>query len=636
MNYHLRVSFAELLKQASTPAADAPVLTAKMLEGMEKALAAFSGKTDLLQHLQMALELFRRYSAEHPQVEITDILPNQLQDWLTQNPGSQPLLRRQNTLAGPLRTLINSAGTRSGWLRRPLLEWSQTLRAARLLRLTPETQEMLAYFESHSRQVTADKVHLQEGEGNIRTIRRYKLLKHRLAPYPTVNRMDRAVHLLKVLGKDCFSKVTTAELRDYLFGDETHYDLRLHAVNEVAPVFANLHLSGYLPSNPFAQLEFDSKPKHIRSDFIPPEKMELLQHAGLGLQGQPPRLARAIAFCNLAYDTALRMRELLHLRVEDIRDDLERDLMTVRVRSEYQKGQGKMERIMPLYFAPTRQALRYYLREIRPRFAPTNDALFIGRRGTGLSMSAAGKDIEAAAAVFDIRTYKGAPVTAHIFRHTFATLNIRGLGLDLTLDDIVDRLRHEDSELARKVYVTDNPYLQNQRIEARQERLRATQPFSLLNTLPPETVLAWLKKELGLSPRILGEVESAQARRAARPVPAIPLSVTAVSQALITETDAVHILREFGVTAEALRKTLGGMKQGIHAGGTWMYHESFIWSLKNDYILQEEAGRRLTYGRTSLWNHREELGLISLGKVCLVRREAVNLLAKARLPLSSS
>lgn len=463
-------------------------------------------------------------------------------------------------------------------------------------------------------------------------MRRYKLLKKRLAQYPTTNRLDRVVRLLDVLGKDCCSQVTTADLRDYLFGDEVHYERRLHIINEIAPVFANLHLSGLLPGNPFVQLEFDGKAKHIRSDFIPLDKMELLQHAALGLQAQPTRLARAITFCNLAYDTALRLRELLHLRIDDIRDDLERDLMTVRVRSEYQKGQDKMERILPLYFAPTRQALRYYLREVRPRLAPVDDALFIANRGTGLSASAAGRDIEAVARAFDIRTYKNAPVTAHIFRHTYATLNVRGLGLDLSLDDIVDRLRHEDRELARKVYITDNPYLQNQRIEALQDRLRAKQPFALLNTLPPETVAAWLRKELGLSPCIIQEVACAQARRAARPVPADALAVTAPSQALTTEADAMSILGEFGVSADALRKKLHAMHQCINAGGIWMYHEAFIWSLRNDYIPAAEACRRLVYGRTSLRNHRAELGLITIGKVRLVRRDAVNTLARERLP----
>lgn len=156
MNYSPFISYTDLLQQVATPPADAPVPTATMLKDMEQWLASFKGKRDLRRNMRTALRQFRTYAAAHPHVQLTDALPAQLQPRPATDPASRSRKRHYNILTGPLRQLINGGGMRAGWLRRPLLDWRQTRRAARLLRLAPQTLKMLTCFENRSRQVAAE------------------------------------------------------------------------------------------------------------------------------------------------------------------------------------------------------------------------------------------------------------------------------------------------------------------------------------------------------------------------------------------------------------------------------------------------------------------------------------------------
>ena len=142
------------------------------------------------------------------------------------------------------------------------------------------------------------------------------------------------------------------------------------------------------------------------------------------------------ALLELLYAAGLRVRELTGLDVADV--DLHE--MTVRV-----TGKGNKQRIA-LFGEPAEQALRTYLKTVRPRLVrePRQPALFLNRDGGRLSPRAVELLVRryAAAAGIDERAYP------HLLRHTFATHMLDG-GADVR---IVQELLGHSSASTTQIY----------------------------------------------------------------------------------------------------------------------------------------------------------------------------------------
>jgi len=152
-----------------------------------------------------------------------------------------------------------------------------------------------------------------------------------------------------------------------------------------------------------------------------------------GLLQQPnPNHALGIrdrAMLELMYATGLRVSELTHLSVNDVN----LDVGYVRTR-----GKGSKERIVPIGKAAG-QALKGYLEGPRRRypFRSSQPALFVGRRGTGITRQGFWKILKRYARTAGIHKR----ITPHMLRHSFATHLLEG-GADLR--SVQSMLGHAD------------------------------------------------------------------------------------------------------------------------------------------------------------------------------------------------
>lgn len=140
--------------------------------------------------------------------------------------------------------------------------------------------------------------------------------------------------------------------------------------------------------------------------------------------------------------------------------------------------------------------LLHYLSKIRPGIQPKCDRLFISDRGKPICESRLYRIVRNHCRYdLKIKTYWGKDPTPHTFRHSLATLNIAPLGLGLSLDEIVDRLRQVGYEVARNRYVHNNQYLR--KMKHRQYEKKAND-YAGLNNIPLQTLKDWMSKKLRL------------------------------------------------------------------------------------------------------------------------------------------
>lgn len=145
----------------------------------------------------------------------------------------------------------------------------------------------------------------------------------------------------------------------------------------------------------------------------------------------------------LAIQTGLRVSELIHLRLEDVK--LDRSGAHVRCR-----GKGRKERVTPLTTQTTR-SLRAYLRD---RHAAPDSPVFLSRSGTQMSRDAVERLIEKhrTRAAKDCPTLSKKRVSPHVLRHTSAMLLLES-GIDRSV--IALWLGHESIETT-EVYLHAN------------------------------------------------------------------------------------------------------------------------------------------------------------------------------------
>ena len=137
------------------------------------------------------------------------------------------------------------------------------------------------------------------------------------------------------------------------------------------------------------------------------------------------------AVLEVFYSTGIRLDELSSLTIFDA--DLSGAMLRVRM------GKGKKDRVVPLGKHAVR-FLREYVSKVRPHFTRKN------KKDRRLFMDAFGKPLSKQMVSISIRSYARAAgiekkVTAHTFRHTFATQLIRG-GADIAA--VQKMLGHSD------------------------------------------------------------------------------------------------------------------------------------------------------------------------------------------------
>ena len=149
-----------------------------------------------------------------------------------------------------------------------------------------------------------------------------------------------------------------------------------------------------------------------------PEESDALIAAAAG---DDPLALRDQAMLEVLYGAGLRVTELVTLPASAV--DARSGLLRV-------FGKGRKERVVPLG-EPALAAVALYLAEGRPLLqrasGPTSEALFLSRRGTGMTRQNFFQRLRKLAVVAGIPTEKVSP---HVLRHAFATDLLDG-GADL-------------------------------------------------------------------------------------------------------------------------------------------------------------------------------------------------------------
>lgn len=189
-------------------------------------------------------------------------------------------------------------------------------------------------------------------------------------------------------------------------------------VRSVKRLFEYLEQANIVFINP---AEFIQEPKKVRSlprnILTPAEARAVLDQPNLGtLKGIRDR-----AVLELFYSTGIRIEELCSLTIYDA--DLQGGMVRIT------KGKGRKDRVVPMGKHAVR-FLREYVTKVRPRLTKKN------RTERRLFIDVYGKPLSKAMAGISVRTYGkaaniGKKVTAHTFRHTFATSLIKN-GADIT------------------------------------------------------------------------------------------------------------------------------------------------------------------------------------------------------------
>ena len=174
--------------------------------------------------------------------------------------------------------------------------------------------------------------------------------------------------------------------------------------------------------------------RHLRTPRVTPRLPEVLTGEDIEqimkqVKPEKPLGLRDRAMLELLYATGLRVSELVHLSVHDV--NLEVGYLRT-------KGKGSKERIVPIGRAAVR-ALKEYLRDSGHALARKSEgqALFLGRRGRGITRQGFWKLLRRYAAVSGIRK----KITPHTLRHSFATHLLEG-GADLR--SVQSMLGHAD------------------------------------------------------------------------------------------------------------------------------------------------------------------------------------------------
>jgi len=212
--------------------------------------------------------------------------------------------------------------------------------------------------------------------------------------------------------------------------------------------FGWLAAEGRRGDDPTALLEAPKRPRKLPNVLGEDEVSALLAAPDVAT----PKGLRDRTMIELLYATGLRVSELVGLRLAQLR--LDSGFLIA-------FGKGSKERVVPV--GENAEAwVRRYLAEVRPRWASgRHDALFVTRRGGGMTRQAFWLLLGAYGRAAGIRR----PLSPHVLRHSFAThllehgADLRAVQAMLGHSDIstTEIYTHVHRERLRRIYDAYHP-----------------------------------------------------------------------------------------------------------------------------------------------------------------------------------
>lgn len=425
----------------------------------------------------------------------------------------KPTLRKRVIIA--LRTTFNGYLFPRGFIKRKVLGEKAYLKYIRVLRLTDKSQNAVFCFESSARRIRSEKVAVGSGD-DIRLAQLYTVTQINLTPKVSSAIIRRALNLVESSGKRGFEFITKNDLDRYKSSYEKAGKGKTadKTLSELLCFFVNLKEADFIKRNPFAGFKVQRVKSAVNTEFIPKENINKLRDIS-SVRSKKGCAVRNRLMCLILYDLAVRLGEAVMLECGDIVREPDRSIRIV-LRSSIQKGSNKDQVILYLFFEETKQLLNQYLDRVRPKFSPKCDRLFLTNNGNPISGSHFYHIVKRECKKLHIKTFLGHSPTCHSFRHTFATLNIAPLGLNLPLEEIVDRLRHVGYDTARRHYIHNNPYLRkikHAQYEKKAEHEKKRSPYDQLDQIPLQTLKDWMGKKLRLSDEWIKEFEKHYSQR---------------------------------------------------------------------------------------------------------------------------
>jgi site-specific recombinase XerC len=295
---------------------------------------------------------------------------------------------------------------------------------------------------------------------------------------------------------------------------------------------------------------------------------------------------RMIAFA-LCFDLALRRSEAAWLDVPDLslKNSGHGPVVHLHLPRDKQKGQDKKDcDIFSLFPQSARLVARYM--QLRQCLRPRNDALLVSERGDRLLSMGVANAVRDQCGRLGILTKGGKRVSPHRLRHSLATLNAMPLGR-LDESDLAKRLRHENSQTTRRIYIADNPEVAWQRHQEIMDRMKR---------------------------------QDDDAGGSARSIPC-----SSAEAATLSELQAIDILGDLGVTHAALRAAASADEALMGSADRPLYPRAYVEDIRDNWTTKREAKLMLGMTDHQLWHWLNLSGKKArlIGKVSLVRRSDV-------------
>lgn len=522
-----------------------------------------------------------------------------------------------------IRNICNLYFLPKGLISRQILIEGVANKYSRILRLSKKSRDAVVYFEKAGKCIKAEKMVVGNND-NFKLVELRATRDRELTAKVKDAIIRRALHLLEHCRKAGFESVTGVDLEKYRDFYERNGKEKTANKNlsEVLTFFVNLKDAGFIKTNPFDGFRLVRVRGNAKVDFISKENIDQKLRDLSSVKFGKVYNVRDRLICLFFYDLAIRREELASLRCSDIVPEPDGSVRVI-LRSEIQKGANKDEVVLYLFFEETKKLLLHYLNKVRPRLKPKCDRLFISDRGQPICESRLYRIVRNHCRdELKIKTYFGKDPSPHTFRHTFATLNIAPLGLDLSLDEIVDHLRQVGYEVAKKHYVHNNPYLRKMKHKKYERKANS---YGEIESIPLEALKKWMAEKLKLSDKWIREFEKCYQRVVGKQMVLIDAQREDVVS-YIDEAEAWPKVSHLGFSKRTFRNHFTQQGKCKKAGrGEWSYNKEYILQLSEEWIDASKVQAAMRRSRTSFYEHRIKMGWESrrIGHVILLRKSDI-------------